>query len=178
MPEEMKDIDKLFDESEDQYFRATYKDGKLLTIGIDVNDTIAFNTWSALTQAQPVFDEVRHVLATPELVKSWEEEDEAIDWVGLFERGENGWRYDRPTVESEYLCILIFPEFKDGEKTGKTQAAIGVRWFGDDQDWAMDDEPEEGLVWTSQTGSFGEEKVFAWRELPAIDKLPEGVEWL
>ena len=73
---------------------------------------------------------------------------------------------------------------KDGKPTGKQLATRDSRWFGDAAkagcgEWAMKDQPDYGLVWTEETGSYSNERVYAWlpqRDYPGID-LPEGVQW-
>lgn len=79
-----------------------------------------------------------------------------------------------PDTEGLYDVVLIVSEGK--------LAVRETRYFGDAAEyhgWIMDDQPEEGLVWTEETGSYPGERVYAWlpaREYPDIE-LPEGVEW-
>lgn len=87
-----------------------------------------------------------------------------------------------PLVEGLFLAIVIYPEWDGGKDTGKRHACIDVRAFMDAKEaegWIMDDQPEEGLVWTEQTGSIKGESVYAWLELDRDDmpELPEEVTW-
>lgn len=43
----------------------------------------------------------------------------------------------------------------------------------------MIDQPDIGLVWTEQTGSFPNEQVYAWLEISKTElpKLPEGLKY-
>lgn len=103
----------------------------------------------------------------------------------------NHWTYSsdaRPDKEGVYWCVLIYDEYRDSKPTGRKCAALESRWFGEAADdversWVMDDEPETGLVWTEETGSWAHEKVWAWKptlkDEPVIKdvKLPDGVVW-
>ncbi len=102
-----------------------------------------------------------------------------MDWK-IVERDGN------PAVEGEYDVILIYHGW-DSEKQEPTDelfATRDARWFGDAvkagcENWVMKDQPDHGLVWTEQTGSSPNERVYAWlpqRDYPQID-LPEGVKW-
>ena len=98
-----------------------------------------------------------------------------------------------PDKEGIYDAILIhedlqlvnpdaLTEDEQYEKTGKVFAVRDSRWFGPvskDRSWVMKDQPEEGLVWYEECGSYTNEYVYAWlpaRHYPEIE-LPEGVEW-
>ena len=102
------------------------------------------------------------------------------------------WTYSadgRPDKEGIYWCILLYDEWEDGKRTGRKRAAVDTRYFGDIADdvartWVMDNEPETGLVWTEETGSYDHEQVWAWRPTLKDDpiykediNLPYGVEW-
>ena len=60
---------------------------------------------------------------------------------------------------------------------------VDTLYFCDDKaegltDWTMVDEPNDVLVWTEETGSMPNERVWAWAEMeetPFPDRLPEGV---
>ena len=96
-----------------------------------------------------------------------------------------------PTKADTYYCIVIHPEVFRDEKanewveTGKLIAERDTRFFADLEQtpdlksWAMENQPDTGLVWTEQTGSHLGEYVYAW--LPNVDEelpeLPEGVEY-
>lgn len=99
------------------------------------------------------------------------------------------WHYrdekGNPQTPGVYWVTLIYPEIRDGKETGRTVAEVDTRYFADIdknpdlENWVMEDEPEHGLVWTEQTGSFEHERVWAWAELdetPFPERLPEGVE--
>lgn len=94
----------------------------------------------------------------------------------------------RPDKEGIYWCVLLYDEWEDGKRTGRKRATVDTRYFGDIADdvartWVMDNEPETGLVWTEETGSYDHEQVWAWRPTLMDDplckdiKLPYGVEW-
>ena len=96
------------------------------------------------------------------------------------------WRYvDRdgnPTEAGEYLTVLIYPGYHNGDETGITWATLGIRYFGNVDNmsaWAMYDQPKEGLAWTEGIGSDYHERVHAWLPINSIKdiQLPEGVEW-
>ena len=90
------------------------------------------------------------------------------------------WNYVKdgnPTKEGVYWVCLLFPEYNDGP-TGRTAAEINTRWFGTGEGWRMEGEPETGLAWHEETGSYYHEKVYAWaehEEPPFPDVLPDGV---
>ena len=69
-----------------------------------------------------------------------------------------------------YWVTLIYPEWKDGQKTGKYLAEVDTRYFADLK-------KEEDFAWTEQTGSRGGEKVYAWKPMEdiGIADLPEWV---
>ena len=100
------------------------------------------------------------------------------------------WRFsedERPTKPGEYMCILIYKEYRNGELTGRTVAEMDRRWFGcmDDTSWVMGNEKKlwspNTMVWTEQTGSAEGEWVWAWMPLEDVGRpakpLPDGVEW-
>ena len=91
------------------------------------------------------------------------------------------WNFNRPTEEGNYYCLLIREEWYDGKPTGRTVAWCEARHFGRCHSWKMDGEPDTGLVWEEQTGSYQGEKVHAWTELPPLPEcdldLPAGVVW-
>ena len=98
------------------------------------------------------------------------------------------WRYVKtdgnPKEPGEYLVTLIHPEWENGKKTGREVAEVAKRYFADlDEDpecvnWIMVGEPDEGLVWTEDTGSAMYERVYAWMPIEdiGIAELPDGVE--
>ena len=99
-----------------------------------------------------------------------------------------------PEKEGLYDCVLIHEEMKlknpsmlntDQEEwipTGKVFAICDERLFGSaeiNKDWIMEGQPNKGLAWIKQSGSYSNETVYAWlpkREFPDIE-LPTGVEW-
>lgn len=89
-----------------------------------------------------------------------------------------------PTSEGTYDVILIYNGW-DKEKQQPNDelfATRDTRWFGDaeaNEGWVMKGQPDHGLVWTEETGSSPNERVYAWlpqRDYPDID-LPDGVKW-
>ncbi len=109
------------------------------------------------------------------------------------------WKYvakdGNPEKEGVYDCVLIWEERKakdpgkegvltddNFESTGRVLAFFDSRYFGPAEKyegWIMKDQPNEGLVWTEECGSYSGERVYAWlpaRLYPDIE-LPEGVEW-
>lgn len=99
------------------------------------------------------------------------------------------WNYvdkdGNPNKPGMYWVTLIHPEWKDGKKTGKMVAEVDARYYADlDKEpelkgWTMDDEPDNGLAWTEESGSYSGERVHAWIEIEdiGIAELPEGVEY-
>ena len=98
------------------------------------------------------------------------------------------WRYvskeGNPDKEGIYLTVLIHDEWRDSKPTGRQLATIDTRFFCDAdregmREWAMNDQPEYGLIWTQETGSGANERVLCWmpQEYPDDIVLPEGVEW-
>lgn len=99
-----------------------------------------------------------------------------------------------PETAGVYDCILLHEEMRclhpekdilredDYVKTGRTIAIRDSRYFGPAErvaGWIMKDQPNEGLVWSEESGSYSGEWVYAWlpaRVYPDIE-LPEGVEW-
>lgn len=105
------------------------------------------------------------------------------------------WHYmnkeGRPKQKGVYLVTLIFNGWdkEKQEPNNEKFAMIDTRYLCDAKaedltDWVMGDEPEEGLVWTEETGSMVNERVWAWAEIefndfeetPFPDILPAGVE--
>ena len=97
------------------------------------------------------------------------------------------WNYidkdGNPTKDGTYWVTLIFSGW-DKEKQEPNDVnfvMIDTRYFGDAKEcegWIMNDQPKEGLVWTEETGSMPNERVWAWAEMeetPFPDRLPEGV---
>lgn len=97
----------------------------------------------------------------------------------------NKWKYiekdGNPTEAGVYLVTLIYPEWKDGKKTGRRFAETDFRYLAnlderpDVKSWALDGQPEHGLAWLEQCGSYSGEQVYAWMLAPKIADLPEGV---
>ena len=97
------------------------------------------------------------------------------------------WNYvekdGNPTKAGVYWVTLIYPEWKEGQKTGKYIAEVDTRYFADlkkepdCKEWIMSGQPEGDFAWTEQTGSRGGEKVYAWKPMEdiGIADLPEGV---
>lgn len=119
-------------------------------------------------------DAVRRWNRRTEFVK---ETDTVKDWKFVEKDGN-------PIAEGNYDVILIYNGW-DAEKqkpNGELFATRDTRWFGDaakSVGWVMNDQPVEGLVWTEETGSYPNERVYAWlpeREYPDV-VLPEGVTW-
>ena len=101
-------------------------------------------------------------------------------------------KHGNPDKEGLYDVILIYDQVERVDEgytedsfipTGKQFAVRESRWFGParvNDGWIMKDQPKEGLVWHEETGSYWNERVYAWyplREYPDVE-LPEGVEWL
>ena len=87
-----------------------------------------------------------------------------------------------PKEPGEYPCVLIFDEWYNGEPTGRKLATIDDRYFGEAErfsGWIMKDQPKKGLVWTEQTGSWPNERVYAWMPFAEYKRipLPDGVTW-
>ncbi|MDO4306010.1 MAG: hypothetical protein Q4C77_04185 [Eubacteriales bacterium] len=100
------------------------------------------------------------------------------------------WNYvekdGNPKVPGIYWCTLIANEWKDGKRTERRVAYVETRYFADldkepdAKSWAMEGEPETGLAWIEECGSYEGEKVHAWMTLEdvGIAELPDGVERL
>lgn len=98
------------------------------------------------------------------------------------------WNYvekdGNPEKAGLYWVTLIYPERKDGKKTGKFMAEVDTRYFADlDKEsdlrgLTMDGEPDSGFAWTEECGSISGERVHAWMPMEdiRIAELPEGVE--
>ena len=98
----------------------------------------------------------------------------------------NKWRIvsedGNPETVGTYFVILIQPEWNGEEDTGIRHGCLGTRDFMNAEDaegWVMEDQPDEGLVWTEQSGSIVGESVYAWLELEKTElpKVPDGVIW-
>lgn len=78
------------------------------------------------------------------------------------------WNYvekdGNPKKAGLYWVTLIYPERKDGKKTGKFMAEVDTRYFADlDKEpdlrgLTMDGEPDSGFAWTEECGSISGEK--------------------
>lgn len=68
---EKTDIERAFDENKVWFMMTAYKDGEEQVLTIQNTDVVAFNVWSYLTKAKPVFDEIRIRVATDEEVAEW-----------------------------------------------------------------------------------------------------------
>lgn len=98
------------------------------------------------------------------------------------------WRFvardGNPDKEGVYDVILIYHGWDKAKQEANDElfATRDLRWFGDAdkcRGWAMEDQPDHGLVWSEETGSSPRERVYAWlpqRDYPNI-ALPEGVKW-
>lgn len=97
------------------------------------------------------------------------------------------WNYvdtdGKPKSHGLYWVTLIYPERKNGRKTGRLMAEVCTRYFADlDNEpdlkgWVMDGEPDSGFAWTEECGSISGEKVHAWMPIEdvTIADLPVGV---
>ena len=98
-----------------------------------------------------------------------------------------GWRYvlkdGNPEEPGVYWTTLIYDECKDNEFTGRKCATVESRMFADlDKEpflaaWIMNGQPETGLAWTQESGSWYNEEVWAWKPVEEIEMadLPSGV---
>lgn len=68
---EKTEIEKAFDENKDWFMMTVYRNGEAQVWTMQNTDVLAFNVWSYLTQANPVFDEIRIRVATDEEVEEW-----------------------------------------------------------------------------------------------------------
>lgn len=78
------------------------------------------------------------------------------------------WNYvekdGNPKKAGLYWVTLIYPERKDGKKTGKFMAEVDTRYFADlDKEsdlrgLTMDGEPDSGFAWTEECGSISGER--------------------
>lgn len=105
----------------------------------------------------------------------------------LLNKGKTLWHYvekdGNPQEAGIYYVTLIFPEWKDGKKTGRYFAEVNSRYFADlDEEpdlklWIMDGQPENGLAWIEECGSVKGETVYAWTDKIDIDiaVIPDGV---
>lgn len=71
--EEETDLEREFMSSDVQFVTEISRDGKPMVWMMDNVETLAFNIWSCLTRAEPLFDEVRIRVATEENIKEWED---------------------------------------------------------------------------------------------------------
>ena len=97
------------------------------------------------------------------------------------------WHYmdteGRPKKEGVYWVTLIFSGWdrEKQEPNNERLVTVETRYFGSaeaNSGWVMEDEPEEGNVWTEECGSMPNERVWAWAEMeetPFPDRLPDGV---
>lgn len=100
-------------------------------------------------------------------------------------------KHGNPTKVGVYDVVLIYDQVERVDEgydrdslipTGKQFAVRESRYFADATHapgWIMKDQPDHGLVWFQESGSYVNETVYAWmplREYPDIE-LPEGVEW-
>ena len=134
---------------------------------------------SALESAIDLAEKTGSVLVktTPDVAK------EAINMIKE-EKTMNKWHIvsedGNPKKAGTYFVMLIYPEWEDGEDTGRRGGCVGTRDLMNAEDargWIMQDQPEEGLVWTDQVGSTYGESVYAWLELEEAEmpKFPDGV---
>lgn len=85
-----------------------------------------------------------------------------------------------PEKTGIYLTVLLYPEHDVENETRRMLATVDTRWFGARDSWAMEGQPEEGFVWSEESGSSWHERVYAWAELVEIGetvRLPDGVDW-
>lgn len=87
---------------------------------------------------------------------------EATNWISVKERN--------PEEKGTYLVTIEYNKWVNDEMTDEIETEVDTRWFGNGlelcPDWVMDDQPDEGLVWTEQCGSIKGERVIAWMPLP------------
>lgn len=102
------------------------------------------------------------------------------------------WHYmnkeGRPKKKGVYWVTLIFNGWdkEKQEPNNEKFAMIDTRYLCNAQaegltEWVMDGEPKEGLVWTEETGSMLNERVWAWAEIEETtfpDILPAGIKKL
>ena len=83
--------------------------------------------------------------------------------------------YDEEAVKPDAKATHGFYGSDDYYLTGRTFAFRSSRYFGNAfgrDGWIMKDQPETGLVWLQQSGSFPTERVYAWlppRNYPDIE---------
>lgn len=73
------ELEKKFEKSNIEYMFEALMDEELVCWRIESKDTMAFNIWSFLTQAEPNFDEIRIRVATEqdlEYLSNFDEHDE------------------------------------------------------------------------------------------------------
>lgn len=94
-------------------------------------------------------------------------------------------RIQRPEKDDIYWVTLSYEGWdeKKNEPNGvRDGVAVDTRWFGNAYErgsgaWVMDGEPEEGLVWTEECGSYPKEHVEAWAPMESIEPFvrePDG----
>jgi len=104
------------------------------------------------------------------------------------------WNYvdkdGNPKEAGVYHVTLLYPELdlvegRYWKPTGKMLVTIDDRFFADLTRrpdlayWKMCGQPDSGLVWTTECGSYANETVWAWAEIeeqPFPERLPAGVE--
>ena len=83
------------------------------------------------------------------------------EWISAKDRN--------PEEKGTYLVTIEYNKWVDGEMTDEIVTEVDTRWFGNGLElcpnWVMDDQPDEGLVWTEQCGSIKGERVIAWKPL-------------
>lgn len=89
-----------------------------------------------------------------------------------------------PAEAGTYQVIVTFSfaGARKAEMTERYLADLGEDGNGPDAEldgWIMTGEPETGLAWTEETGSWAGEQVYAWAPLDDIGlpELPEGCSW-
>ena len=65
-----------------------------------------------------------------------------------------------PKESGRYICVIIYPEFFNNEPTGKTLAEVTIRQFIKKYGWCV------------ETGSYYEEKVYAWVDEINLSSYP------
>lgn len=89
-------------------------------------------------------------------------------------------RDGNPEKSGTYMTVLIH------EENGQRYAVVETRYYAnldeepDLKGWAMTGQPDHGLAWLEETGSYKDEAVYAWRELAPIatPPIPGDVIWL
>ena len=81
------DIEKQFENNKVEFITAAFRDGEPMVWMMNSAETLAFNIWSYLTKAEPLFDEIRIRVATPEEIEAWDDADDISEF-------ELPWRYE------------------------------------------------------------------------------------